>query len=82
MKKSCSCVWPDQLNPTCSVHGEVRNCACGKYHTTMPALDLGDGIKVPAVCREHRAHVPCRGCERAVVRQAEQILFGAPRSGS
>jgi hypothetical protein len=77
----CGCTWPDKLNAACKVHGEIRNCGCGQYHLTMPAMELEDGLKFPAVCREHLQHVPCDGCARAVIRQAEAILYGAPRQG-
>lgn len=77
----CDCTWPNHLHQECEVHGIVKNCACGKFHSTMPLHELMDGVFIPDVCREHLQHLPCNGCERAVIRQAEQILFGAPRQG-
>lgn len=73
------CAWPDHLHAECDVHGEIRDCGCGKSHATMPLLDLGEGVILPAVCRTHKRHAPCRGCRRDAERIAEVTLFGAAR---
>jgi hypothetical protein len=73
----CGCDWPDHLHPECAVHGIVKNCACGEYHATMPLFEVTDGYYVPAVCRKHLRHIPCRGCAREVERLAEVIIYGA-----
>lgn len=76
----CRCTWPDQLETDCAVHGKIVGCACGRNHATMPLEDLGEGIVLPAVCRTHKRHLPCRGCARDADRLAEVVLFGAARA--
>lgn len=89
---SCNgvCSWPHELDPDCALHGRVIDCACGTNHDTMPLVDLGyqsrevhgvarqEEIFVMGVCREHRRHLPCRGCESESHRRAEAVLFGRP----
>jgi len=44
----------------------ITGCACGEDHAEMPMVNIAPAgaapILAPAVCAEHKRHMPCREC--------------------